>query len=72
MNPKPKHPRHTITVGFAPDMAFESVIQQSILSRAESSIVGLRLPLIARYRRGLRYSFTPGFLSAMNPALIRG
>lgn len=60
-------PRRNITVGFAPDMEFESVIQRHRLSIAESSIVGLKLPLIARWRRGLRYSYAPGFLVALNP-----
>jgi hypothetical protein len=67
MNPKLKLPRHQINVGFAPDMEFESVIQQCRLARAESAIVGLKLPLIARWRRGIRYSYTPGYLVTLNP-----
>jgi hypothetical protein len=44
------------------------VIKESQLARAESEIVGLRLPLVSRWRRNLRYAYGAGYLVALNAA----
>lgn len=63
------NPRREIHISPQPDTS--SVIDSSRLARAEASIVLLGLRLVSRWRRGLRYSYAPGYLIALNPSLVR-
>lgn len=58
-----------VTIGFP--LQYLQMIQQARLARAEAAIVRLGLPLLPRWRRRVRTVYTPGYLTALNPKLIK-
>lgn len=66
---RPEKFRREVEIGFP--LQYQQVIQQARLARAEAAIVKLGLPLLPRWRRRVRSVYTPGYLTALNPKLIK-